>query len=431
MIFILLCQAPNLMNVLHPWQRPAQQDARLQQTQNEQEKLLRDLMEKTITQHEFQKRQEEISRRQMAIEREYPNRIQKENAAREQQVEATARLLNLVLPPGWLPAGAEAAETGRPGLIFLAILGPTLIGTASLYRAYRTTLRLYTGQYGSGSSHPTVQPGKKAVTSPDFLEKQLPWLPEHAAAIALAAFRSLLRAPEGKMLLLTPLLLLVIFGSVFLAKSGMKDLPEAARPLVGAGAMVVVLFSMTQILCNQFGFERNGFRVYVLSPARRRDILLGKNLAIAPVALTIAAVAALLVQLASPMSADHFLALVPRFVSMYLLYCLPANVLSILTPMRIAPGSFQPARAGGLAILLQLVFMFIWPVLLAPTLLPVGIDWAVHEVGGLPGIPLDFLLSLLECVGVFYLYGLILRLQGDWLQAREQQILQTVMTREE
>lgn len=432
MIFILVCQLPNLVNVLHPWQGRTTQETQTHSVQEEQNELMRERAQEKITLGEYQKRLSEILKRQSEIDREFQARSQQENEDREKRMEESIRILNLILPPGWLPAGVEATAAGWPWPIVLGIVGPTLIGTASLYRAYRTTLRLYTGEYTSGSEQIVAAPAVRKVTSsPGLLEKKIPWLSEQASAITLSAFRSLLRAPESKMLLLTPILLLVIFGSMFLARTGRAELPEAARPLIGFGVMVMVLFSLTQILVNQFGFDRNGFRVYVLSPACRRDILLGKNLSIAPIALTMGAAAAVFVQVVYPMRLENFLALAPRFVSMFLLYCLPANVLSILAPMRIAPGSFQPARAGGLVILLQLVFMFVWPIVLAPTLLPLGIDWVVEEMGWLHGVPLDLIFSLLMCGGIVYFYSLILRLQGDWLQAREQRILEIVTTREE
>ena len=56
------------------------------------------------------------------------------------------------------------------------------------------------------------------------------------------------------------------------------------RPLVAIGGMAFVLLGVVQMMANQFGFDRDGFRVFVLSAAPRRDILLGKNLAFAPLA---------------------------------------------------------------------------------------------------------------------------------------------------
>ena len=43
------------------------------------------------------------------------------------------------------------------------------------------------------------------------------------------------------------------------------------------------LFMLFQFVANQFGLDRDGFRVFVLSPVSRRHLLLGKNLAMAPV----------------------------------------------------------------------------------------------------------------------------------------------------
>jgi hypothetical protein len=63
--------------------------------------------------------------------------------------------------------------------------------------------------------------------------------------------------------------------------------------------------------------------------------------------------------------------------------------------------------------------------------LPLGLEWAVEELGGIHGVPVDLLLSLFICAGIVFLYRFLVSLQGVWLQAREQRILQIVTTREE
>src|SRR5207237_4805654 len=135
-------------------------------------------------------------------------------------------------------------------------LGLGLIGTGSLWRSYRTTLRLYTGQFNSSGKRSIVTPPPpktRAATSPALLEKKLPWLSEYAAAITLGSFRSLTRAPEAKLLLLAPILMVVIFGGLLFRHSG--SLPEAARPLLLFGVMATILLSMFQLMGNQFGFD--------------------------------------------------------------------------------------------------------------------------------------------------------------------------------
>lgn len=442
MIVLLLTQAPNLVNIFRPWQSRPKPGPPPSLSQEEKE-LLNDINTGKKPLKDLPKRMAELKRQEEHY-REEQERSAKVNEERWHPTQDTIRLLNRLLPPGWLPAGVEAADEGRPFPIALAILGPALIGTASLWRAYRTTLRLYTGQYTSGqaavlpsrsASKTGAQPsiahrdGKTVYHSRALLEKRLPWLSEQVTVIALAGFRSLLRAPEAKMFLLTPLLMLVVLGPAFLAGMGRADVPEVLGPLFAFGAMVMILFGMSQLLGNQFGFDRDGFRVFILSPARRRDILLGKNLAIAPFALTLATLAVGVVQIFYPMRWDHLLALGPRFVSMYLLYCLPANALSILAPMRISSGSFQPARPRGIVILSQLLFMFLCPPVLALTLLPLGIEYAAEAMGWRYGIPLDLFFSVLGCALIVCIYGLLLRWQGEWLQAREQKILQIVTTR--
>ncbi len=447
MIFLLICQAPNVVNILHPWQNQTKPAPPWQDQPNpgggptptqEEQNLHRDFIKGKISLDELSKRSIELEKRKRELLSAQDSQHRQAEKEQEEKLKNTVRLMNFLLPPGWLPAGLEAAAEGQAWPVLLAILGPALIGTASLWRAYRTTLRLYTGQYTSGTTAGASRPVQDRTSRPTaavraktrLLERKLPWVSEQAAAITLAAFRSLLRAPEAKMLLLSPILLLVIFGSMFLT-TGRADMTEGVRPTFSFGAMVVVLFSMSQLLGNQFGFDRDGFRVFVLSPARRRDILLGKNLAVAPIALTMGVAAAVLLQVVYPMRLDNFLALAPRFLSMYLLYCLVANSLSILVPMRIAPSSFQPAKPGGLVVLMQLLFMFLCPAILSLTLLPLLIELAMEEIGWRHGIPIDLLLSLVECAVIVYIYGLLLGLQGDWLQSREQRILQIVTTRAE
>ena len=63
------------------------------------------------------------------------------------------------------------------------------------------------------------------------------------------------------MLLLTPFILFVVFGSMFFASGGKTEYPEGVKPLIAFGAMSIVLLTLSQLIGNQFGFDRNGFRV--------------------------------------------------------------------------------------------------------------------------------------------------------------------------
>ena len=158
------------------------------------------------------------------------------------------------------------------------------------------------------------------------MERPFLGLSEPAAAVARAAFRLTLRAPETKMLLLTPIIMIIVFGSMLLRPTE-GDSP-AVRAMLPFAAMAMTLLGFMLLAGNQFGFDRGGFRVFVLSPADRRDDLLGKDLALAPLVLVIGGLMIVLLQFVRPMRFDHLLATVPMAVSMFLIFLLMANALS-------------------------------------------------------------------------------------------------------
>jgi hypothetical protein len=423
MVFVVLAQLPNLINLVRPWQSIPEELTQLQA--REQNRLDREVAAGKITPQERDKRNEELVRKlQIALK-------QRTRHSGE-EIEYTVRLVSLCLPPGWVALGAVGLAEGNVLPALLGTLGLGLIGTLSLRRAYRTTLRLYTGQFTAGKQLPApaaIRPVRAHKPPDRFLEKQLPWLSEQAAAIALGSFRSLVRAPEAKMLLLTPVFMLFVFGAMFFQFRA--DMSDAVRPLIAFGAMAMILFTLVQLVGNQFGFDRSGFRVFVLCPARRSDILLGKNLALAPLAFALCAVAAAFVQIVYPLRVDHFLAVMLQFLSMYLLFCLLANTVSILAPMAVAPGTMRPTNTKIIPVLLNIALVILLPAVLAPTLLPLAVELGLETLGVVEGLPICLVLTLLLDVGIIFFYRLVLKWQGDFLQAREQKILEIVAAKAE
>ena len=357
-----------------------------------------------------------------------------QNPERSQQAVRAVWYLNVAVPLGWLPVGAMAAAEGNVLPALLGTIGLTLIGGASLWRSYRTTVRFYRGEFNAGKQantpvRPAVVPSTAAPPQSLLLEKQLPWVSEQAAAVALGGFRSLTRAPEAKMMLLTPIIMVVVFGSLFFTKP--EKPADEYRPLMAFGALSMTLFSMGQLVGNQFGFDRDGFRVFVLSAAPRRDILLGKNLAFAPLALGLGVFLVAVLQAIFPLRVEHLLATLPQWLSMFLLFCLMANWLSMFAPMPIRSGSFKPANPKLVPALLQVVFLFVLPFVFLPLLIPWGVEAVAEKLGWAHGVPICLLLSLVECVAVVGLYLLVLGWQGRVLQAREKRILEIVTTRSE
>ncbi len=426
-LFILVAQLPNIVNFMRPWDGKGRQPEHLTRYNEEVAELRRAVEAGKIPPAEYRQRLAELEQRRDERAKEADRQL-------EGQVQATVRMANLVLPPGWLPLGVAAAAEGNflPGLI--GSLGLGLVGAASLWRAYRTTLLIYTGQFTAGKDVPLPAPAAPARPAPAeapagkparlLLDRDLPGISEQAAAIALGSFTSFLRAPESKMMLLTPLLFALIFGSMLF--SGRSDPAPLTRPMMVLGGMAMVLFSTLQLAGNLFGFDRAGFRVYVLSPVPRREVLLGKNLAFAPLPLALGLLVLAVVGLVYPMRIDHLLATVPTMLSMYLLFILTANWLSILAPIPIAAGSFKPSNPKMIPLLMHLLFLFVFPAALAPALIPLAVEFAAGRMGWGAGVPLFLILAVLECAALVLFYRVAVGWQGRVLHAREQHILNVV-----
>lgn len=437
-VFVLIFQLPNLINMYSPL--GSHVPNHMKAVVDEMVELDRAFKAGEIDVAEYQRRHERLSQQF--------DRSREEDAKQWQQ---TAKLLNTVIPLGWLPLGVMAAAEGNLLPALLGATAMTLIGAGSLWRSYRTTMRLYQGSFtagtgsllkqrqpaapiaaanspAAGAAKPAADEAKPAAARGSMLEARLPGLSEPVSAIALGGLKSLMRSPEAKMMLLTPLILCAVFGATFVRTR--TDLPVLARPLIGFGAIAMALLGSLQLLANQFGFDRDGFRVFVLCSAPRRDILLGKNLAFAPVAFLMAAIPLTVSQVACPMRPDHCLAMLPQFISMYLVLSLVMNLLSIYAPLRIAAGSLKPASMKLVPVLLQFAVIFIaFPLTQIPTLLPLGIEAALEWSGWRAGLPVYLALSIAQCAAIAFVYRALLRSQGDLLQARERRILEVVTDR--
>jgi hypothetical protein len=444
MAFVLIAQAPSLVSAAFGRGMTKQTEVLTEQMERRQElqrwiaerqgEVLQAQQKKEITPEEAKRRNAEVYQQYRARQEAMDRELKDERAARdrsaEERIAQTARVLNLALPPGWLALGAAGLGAGDVVPALLATLAFTMIGVASLRRGYRSTVRMYTGNSGSGESKAARAEGP----SPDrtrvpMVEWRLPWVSEHVSAVAAAALRSLIRAPEAKMMLLSPVILVLLLSTVALTTKA--DVPEAFRPLIATGAASFVLLMAAQLIGNQFGYDRGGFRVYVLSPAPRRDLLVGKNLAAAPLTLGLGVLILILVECVFPMRVDHLLAVALQLVSMYLVFCLLANALSIFAPVPLAPGAMQPSTMRGLPLLLHMGFVMCFPLALAPTLVPLGVEVLLAELAGVRGWPVALVLSALLLAGMVWVYRSVVAWEGALLAAREQAILEVVTSKAE
>ena len=421
--FIVLAQAPQLINIVRPWEGIAEPSV---QKSNRTMEAGTALQTKQLTLDQYNQRIKEIND-QYEAERKDLERNKLDTILR------TGHLLSLMLPPGWLALGAEGLAEGAFLPAAFAFLGLSLIGSVSLWRAYRTTLRLYTGHYTAKErkvATPTAPVPPPDPTRIRMVERRLPWVNDNVSAVATAGFRSLTRAPEAKMAFLAPVIMVVVFGGII--ASGGGEPPRLLRPLMvfGSGAMIMLIAGL-QLLANMFGSDRAGFRAYVLSPLPRRDILLGKNLAVAPLVLGLGLIGFIILGAVYPMRIDHYPAVLAQVLGAFLILCMLSNVLAILTPIPLAPGSLQPAKIKATPILMQMLVMMLLPVAVLPVLIPYGLEVLLDQMDVVKGVPISLPLSLLVLALVALVYRLVVGWQGEWLMAREQKILEVVTSRAE
>lgn len=261
-----------------------------------------------------------------------------------------------------------------------------------------------------------------------MVERSLPLVSEPVSAIAWATVRSLLRAPEVKLMLLGPLTMLVIFGGTMLMNTGGQNIPGLFRSLVPLGVLAFSISGLAQLSHNCFGFDRAGFRAYVQSGVPRDKILIGKNLALFPLVLVLTLPPLLIAQGVVPAPWTHFIAILLEIPTVYLVLSLLGNYSSIQYPVCQAAGSMRPGRVKGITMLVHFLFGLATFIVLGLVAgLPLGIEILLQFAIGLNAyVPVALSIALVELAASVLLYQAVVRGQGDLLQSRECQILQTV-----
>jgi len=330
------------------------------------------------------------------------------------------------VPLFWPAVAARGLFSADPRPAALASGGG--FGLAALFLAlgYRATLRFYRHPGGSAISSPA--PPRAPSQSPSrFLERTLPGFSDETSAIALAIFVSYRRAPEIKMVLFSQGLMALVFAFVFFRHGSSHAAPGA--DFKGSAIVMFLLMGSAQFLFNQFGFDRHGFRAYVLSPVERRRLLLAKNLACFPFVvgagfLLLAAAAALRI-----LSPSVFLAGFLTFLAGYLAFTTLGNWLSIISPFRVAPGSLKPTKSPTVNWLVIIFAFLLLPVAAAIVFLPPLAALLCRSLLWLPGWPVQIIVSVLLLAASAAIYSALLPPLGRLLERRERAILDAV-TRE-
>lgn len=343
------------------------------------------------------------------------------------QFAAMAQRIHPWVPVLWLPNGARGLAAGEVLPALWGGAGMFALGCWGLSRAYRATLRFYRAD--DRGKPVKVKAASPATQKPvgNWIATRLPWLADDTAALALMQLRSMTRAPEVRMMLALGLFMAVFLPVAILWRGGNPaKISEVAKPFIGTLVVVMILFSLLQLVCNQFGCDRDGFRSLVLLPTPRERLLFGRNLALLPLASAIAILPLVAMSWFARLSALIAMATALQFVAAFLLFCTIGNIASILMPYRIAAGSLKPSKQSWQTSLTMMAVHLSFPLVIWVVFIPPAIGFGAEQLGWLSAAPVNLLGSLV-LVGLFAaLYWLTLRPLGRLLQRRETHILTAV-----
>lgn len=345
----------------------------------------------------------------------YLRRAMKDKEKAAQLMETRADVIqkaHYFVPPLWVGWGTVQATRGVwwPGLGAMALFA--VVGTLGVRRAYRSTLRFYRGDAPPAKPRPagSVKP-ERAPALPaagrSLLERKVPFVSDEVSAATFAFLRCMQRAPEMKMALMGPFLMLAFVGFMFFSRDlGGRLL--SFGPLIAIGLTVFALTAVLQILFNQFGWDRHGYRALVLSPVPRRELLLAKNLASGGVVLVLGWLIYLGCGLVAKLPAVALLAGGFQVLSATLILSGAGNCISILLPFRVNTGSLKPTKPPFKVVLVMMVVTLLTPIYLLPVFagptagMLAGIDGSVWAPG------LNLLVSVVVCalLAVFYWFSL-------------------------
>ena len=346
------------------------------------------------------------------------------------------RLANLVIPPLWLAGSIDSILAGNLHVLWLTPM-MLLVAWLSLRSNYRATMRFYKGETDARAATTSrrtkndLAMGKSGTARRSrWIEFGLPGLHDETNAVLGLTWQSMLRAPEVKLYLLLPFITpFILFGALQAWKIPQVDELKAGLVVV---ASAVTMLMAAGLISNQFGFDRTGFRAFVLSPIRRDRILLARNIAIAPFLLIQAGLLATAVSFYFGLPFDKLFCAVILTAAMLPTFCLLMNLMSILTPFALAAGSIQPQQLNFIPLMTNMGLSMFMPIIVGFTLMPLGLEWLLDQaVVASRWFPFALLLSVPWVGFSFWLYAKVIPWQGKLLSRREQEILRVVTSKAE
>lgn len=327
----------------------------------------------------------------------------------------------------WTPPGAAtvALTSGlRAGGAEYAVPLATLalyafVAVALTYRVAVASLR------GGGGKAKTHAVGRAEGTVRRMWGWQLPLVSATVSTVFEKELRYVARNAQLRVMTLMPVVMTFALRlSVSPRRTGLAGVsPRVAPYFEGARAGLSVFYAfviMSALTANTFGFDGAGMRALILSPASRRAVLAGKNLATLSVTFVSALVVTIVNGIVYGDVTPHAL-LFAALVFAYLagVFHTVGNEFSMRFPRRLRFGKRMGA-SGMAGVLMILVFI----ATLLPVVGAVLTGWLVESVW------IEYVILALLAGASVATYFLLLDKQGRELTRREVDILEAVTVRD-
>lgn len=371
------------------------------------------------------------------------------------------------------------------------IPGMWLLAVWSLIANYKMTRKYYQDGFGAAEGRvPTSTKSKQVANVANdqlvWMERSFPGLGEVASAIAAMTWTTFWRSPQLKLAMLIPLIQPFFFLLLFSQKPWDRNrvAPPAPPPsivespsdtasdvavegsevdlaardeadtkdrgdrtaskivqaatetgswskqLEGVflfGFAVFATFMGSTFAANIFGFDRSGFRFWVLSSIPRVEILRGRNWTFGLMVLCIGLCAILVAAVFWGYPLQRSIEAIGALLAFVPIYMVLTNLISILAPFPMASQGFQPKEFSWRAIVLNLALSMLIPLLMFLCSIPWAIEWGLHTtLEATQVVPWALILFpflvLLSC----WVYEKLLELVAELFQSQELSLLKTV-----
>lgn len=389
------------------------------------------------------------------------------------------RMLDAWIPFLWLADIFSGYSILGPwALVWLPAMW--LVAAWSLRSNYQMTKRYYQNGFDLEASAKKQRRSDSGPASQargvKWIERSFPGLNQPASAIAAMTWTQFWRSPQMKLAMLLPLLqpffLVLLFSNKpWAAPSKAPPIPTVVEPsdeqtpsiqkapegsrtegakglqlsflnrltsgsqyqgLILLGFTIFSSFLGSSFACNIFGFDRSGFRFWVLSGLPRSEILRGRNWMFGAMILAIALAVILFSNAIWRYPWMRVIEAMLAFVAYLPMYLVLSNIISILAPFPMSAQGFQAKEFSWKSVVLNLALSALIPVLMVLCSMPWAIEWGLHTaVPTSQKIPIALLLMPILVGCSFWLYERSLEIVGELLQNRERNLLQIVTSQVE